>query len=126
MSDKWSPGRIIANIKKGGSNPFLRILAIIVLALLLVGSYHVYKDIWPTEYVATQDGFKIVFPSAPTVNKLAPQKTSSGVEDSGNIYSVTNKTKGTDYVVYVTSYSKESFNSLSESSRASILEDEIE
>jgi len=112
------------SIRHSEFNPLLRVLSIIVLGVLLVGFYRIYKFIWPTPYVATQSGFQIVFSGTPTVTKL-PSQSKSGVE-GGAIYSVDNQIKGTDYAVYVTDYSHVNFNSLSKNSKVQILEGEVE
>jgi len=113
------------DIKSGRFSPLLRALSIVVLVLLVVGSYHIYKFIWPTPYVAKQSGFQIVFPGVPTVDKL-PSQNKSGLKVSGTIYSVDDQAKGTDYAVYATNYSHINFTSYSKDSKIELLEGEVE
>lgn len=103
----------------------LRVLCVVLLVLIGFGGYHLYKAIRPTPYVSKKDGFQIVFHQAPTVNKLTPEKVSAG-EETGNIYSVGNASKGTVYAVYVTTYPKVNFSSLSKSATIGTLDNEIE
>jgi hypothetical protein len=112
------------SIRRSEFNPLLRVLSIVVVVVLSVSFYHIYKSIWPTPYVAKRSGFQIVFPGVPTISKLPSQKK-SGVE-GGAIYSVDDQTKGTDYAVYVTDYSYVNFNSLSQGSKIQALEGEVE
>lgn len=114
----------VNNTKSGKFNPLLRVVFVLAVALLAIGSYHIYKFIWPTPYVAKQSGFQIVFPGVPTVKKLPPQKE-SGVEVSGTIYSLDNQTKGTDYAVYVTNYPHADFTAYSQDSKIGTLEAEV-
>lgn len=125
MAKTWSFGKIADRVQRSKFNSLLRILSIIVLAALVFGAYHVYKDIWPTPYKAKQAGFQIVFPGTPTINTLPSQKA-SGVEESGAIYSIQDQAKGTDYAVFVTSYAHTNFSSLSKSSILTTLDSEIE
>jgi hypothetical protein len=115
----------LSGARRGEFNPLFRVLSIIVLVLLVVGSYRLYKFIWPTPYVARPSGFQIVFPGIPKVDKLPTQKK-SGVEVSGTIYNVDNLTKGTDYAVYATNYAGVDFSSLSEDSKVGALESQID
>jgi len=123
MKGAWL--RKMNNIRAGRFNSLLRALCIVVLALLVVGSFRVYKFIWPTPYVAKQSGFQIVFPGVPTLDKL-PSQNKSGVQVSGTIYSVDNQAKGTDYAVYATNYSHVDFTSYSRTSRIETLESEVD
>jgi hypothetical protein len=122
VTDAWR--KKMDSIRRSGFNPLLRILSIVVLGVLLVSFYRIYKFIWPTPYVAGQYGFQIVFSGNPTITKLPSQKN-SGVE-GGAIYSVDDQIKGTDYAVYVTNYSHADFDSLSRNSKIEVLEGEVE
>lgn len=126
MSLKETTNKIKVDLSGSRYNSLLRIVAVIILALLLVGVYRTYKIIWPAHYIAKQNGFEIVFGGTPTVNQLSPQKLKDGVIETGTTYNLDNTSKGTDYAVYVTDYSGVNFNSLSKSSTISNLDDELE
>jgi hypothetical protein len=122
MQNTWREK--MEKIRQSKFNSLLRVLAVVLLVLVALGSYSLYKFIWPTPYVARQSGFQIVFPGNPSVYKL-PAKTESGVKVSGDIYSVDNQMKGTDYAVYATNYTGVNFDTYSQDAKLGALEEEV-
>jgi len=119
---------IVDNIKRGGLNAPMRVSLIFILICLVIGSYKAYRAIYPPPYFAKQDNFKIVFPDSvqPTINKVASTSDGSGGKESSRIYSVLNQALGTDYAVYVTTYTSLNASSLSVTATTITLQDDIE
>jgi hypothetical protein len=111
--------------RDGPLNTMLRIVSVVVIFVILVSAFYLYKFIFPAPYIATQDNFKIVFPNPPKVNNVAPKKVGSSTESS-RIYSDINDTTGTAYTVYVTYFSTIKSSSLSKAETLAFLQADIE
>jgi hypothetical protein len=106
------------------NNPLVRIILIAVVAGIGVGAYAGYHVLRPTPYRASDDGFSIVFPAAPTINTIPTSSDDNGGKESGRIYDSIDKKQDAGYIVYVIHDTKDSARLLSQSgSKAALIID---
>ena len=101
---KLSINKVKQTIKSNNLARLVRVVLACLLVMLVIGSFYLYRYLWPVPYVSQIDGFKIVFPGTPTVKTISPSNTLTGGKESARVYSVLNQTAGTDYAVYVTHF----------------------
>ncbi len=117
---------ISERLEKVQLNAAIRILAICLIAGIGVCGYYGYRYFWPTPYIATQGGFKIVFPQLPKVSNIAAKSDGTGGTESGIVYNAADQSTNADYAVYVFSDTNSNSSLLSKSDTIADLQTNIE
>jgi hypothetical protein len=112
-------------------NTGLRLVILCLLIAIGLGVFFATKSVTHYNhthqpYVSNEDNFKIRFPSPPQVHNIAKRSDGAGDTISGRIYDSENASKGMEYDVYVTNYSKAISKNLTQSQTETILQAYVE